>query len=211
MSTRPEIVSATADSPTRIGTTHAIKASAVLLLPGWKDSGRGHWQTCWEARHGDRRVVQADWLWPRRGDWMARLDDVLLAEPRPVRLAAHSLGCHLVAAWAAHSRHTARVHGALLVAPPDLERPDLPPQLAPWRPVVRRRLPFPAVAVLSDDDPFGSLTSTRRLVEAWGCDPVRVLPGAGHLNADTGLGDWPEGRGWLDALPGGDAVRSAPG
>ena len=50
----------------------------VLLLPGWLDSGPGHWQTLWEAKHGDRRVTQADWLWPKRGDWMARLEEVLL-------------------------------------------------------------------------------------------------------------------------------------
>lgn len=177
--------------------------SPVLLLPGWLDSGPGHWQTRWAQRHGDRRVEQSDWTWPRRGDWMARLDEVLLAEPVPVRLAAHSLGCHLVAAWAAHSRHTARVLGALLVAPPDLDRPDLPPALAPWRPVVRRRLPFPALAVLSDDDPYGVAAITRPLVEAWGCDPVHVVAGGGHLNADSGLGDWPAARAWLDALPGG--------
>ncbi|HEV8689766.1 MAG TPA: alpha/beta hydrolase, partial [Ideonella sp.] len=28
----------------------------VLLLPGWLDSGPGHWQTLWETQHGDLRV-----------------------------------------------------------------------------------------------------------------------------------------------------------
>ena len=50
----------------------------VLLLPGWLDSGPDHWQSRWQALHGDRRVEQDDWLWPRRGDWMARLEEVLL-------------------------------------------------------------------------------------------------------------------------------------
>ena len=77
----------------------------VLTLPGWQGSGPAHWQSLWEARHGDRRVEQHDWLHPRRGDWMARLEEVLLAEPAPVWLAAHSLGCQLVAAWASHSAH----------------------------------------------------------------------------------------------------------
>ena len=45
--------------------------------------------------------------------------DVLLAQPAPVLLAAHSLGCALVAAWAAHSNNTHLVRGALLVAPGD--------------------------------------------------------------------------------------------
>jgi predicted alpha/beta hydrolase family esterase len=98
----------------------------VLLLPGWLDSGPGHWQTRWQDAHGFERVQQADWTWPRRGDWMVQLEEAVLADPRPALLAAHSLGCHLVAAWAAHSRHADRC-GALLVAPPDLDRDDLPP------------------------------------------------------------------------------------
>ena len=178
----------------------ADRPSRVLLLPGWQGSGPRHWQSLWEAGHGDLRVEQHDWDWPRRGDWMARLEEVLAAQPAPVRLAAHSLGCHLVAAWAAHTRHPQRVRGALLVAPPHLERPDLPPALAPWRPAVRRRLPFPAVAVLSDDDPYSPLDAAERLVADWGCTEIRRLPGRGHLNADSGLADWPEARTWLSAL-----------
>ena len=126
----------------------------VLLLPGWLDSGAEHWQSRWERLFGYRRVQQADWVWPRRGDWMARLDEVLLEVERPALLAAHSLGCHLVAAWAAHSRHTARVQGALLVAPPDTEREDAPPQLHGWAPMVRTALPFPSIALLSRDYKF---------------------------------------------------------
>src|SRR5512145_909274 len=99
----------------------------VLLLPGWLDSGPDHWQSRWEALHGDRRVQQSDWLWPKRGDWMARLEEVLLEDETAALLVAHSLGCQLVAAWAAHSQHSARVRGALLVAPPDIEREDMPP------------------------------------------------------------------------------------
>ena len=81
----------------------------ILLLPGWQDSGPTHWQSRWEALHGDTRVQQHDWMWPKRGDWMMQLEEAVLADPRPAVLVAHSLGCQLVAAWASHSRHTARV------------------------------------------------------------------------------------------------------
>lgn len=172
----------------------------VLTLPGWQGSGPGHWQTLWEARHGDTRVEQADWFWPRRGDWMARLDEVLLATPGAAWLVAHSLGCHLVAAWAAHSRHTARVRGALLVAPPDLDRDDLPPQLASWRPAVRQRLPLPAVLLHSSNDPYCSRDSALALAQAWGAQPHDLGP-RGHVNAESGLGDWPQGRRWLPVGP----------
>ena len=176
-----------------------LESHRVLVLPGWLDSGPGHWQTLWEQQHGFTRVQQADWLWPRRGDWMARLDEVLLETEQPALLVAHSLGCQLVAAWAAHSRHTARVTGALLVAPPDTEREDMPPNLSTWRPIVRARLPFAATAVFSSDDPFCDAERALAMAEAWGAAPVEAGP-RGHLNADSGLGDWPEGLARLQAL-----------
>jgi uncharacterized protein len=168
------------------------KTHRVLLLPGWMNSGDGHWQTRWEQAHGFRRVEQADWVWPRRGDWMTCLEEALLAEPRPAVLAAHSLGCHLVAAWAAHSKHTHRVRGALLVAPPDLDRADMPPQVTTWRPVLRRHLPFPTVLAHSDDDPYCSAAAAEQLAAEWGSS-AWLLPGRGHVNAESGLGDWPDG------------------
>jgi predicted alpha/beta hydrolase family esterase len=144
-------------------------------------------------------VVQSDWLWPKRGDWMARLEEVLLESDETALLVAHSLGCQLVAAWAAHSQHTARVHGALLVAPPDIEREDMPPNLVPWRPIVRRRLPFAALAVTSSDDPYCASERSARMARDWGAERIDI--GArGHINGESGLGDWPEGRALLDRL-----------
>jgi predicted alpha/beta hydrolase family esterase len=176
-----------------------MTTARVLLLPGWQNSGPGHWQSRWEALRGFQRVDQDDWLWPRRGDWMARLEDTLLTDDRPVLLVAHSLGCHLVAAWAGHSRHTTRVAGALLVAPPDAERADLPPQVQAWAPIHRQLLPFASTTVLSTDDPFGDASRGLQLAAAWGSEVVS--PGAaGHIHADSGLGDWPEGIALLQAV-----------
>ena len=181
----------------------------VLLLPGWLDSGPSHWQSRWEQAHGHRRVTQSDWLWPKRGDWMARLEEVLLESEAPALLVAHSLGCHLVAAWAAHSRHTARVRGALLVALPDIERDDMPPNLQAWRPVLRQRLPFASVAVVSQDDPYSAPERSAALAAQWGAEVVNAGP-AGHLNGDSGLGDWPEGHGLLQLLSQRSACAATP-
>jgi predicted alpha/beta hydrolase family esterase len=171
----------------------------VLLLPGWQNSGPGHWQTHWESLHGDLRVSQHDWQQPLRGDWITHLEEVVQQQTEPVVFAAHSLGCHLVLAWAALSRNTHRVVGALLVAPPDALQANFPAQLYSWRPPVRTRLPFQSILVASNNDPYCSQAAAEQLAADVGASfqPVEAL---GHINAESGLGDWPEGRAWLQAL-----------
>ena len=171
----------------------------VLILPGWQNSGPQHWQSQWQATHGFERVEQADWDWPRRGDWMARLDEALLSVAQPAVLVAHSLGCQLVAAWAGHSRHTGRVQGALLVAPPDTAREDMPPQLSTWHQIATARLPFATHVVYSTDDPFCAADRARSMAAAWGARATAV-GACGRLNGDSGLGAWPEGLAWLNEL-----------
>lgn len=176
-----------------------MKASNILVLPGWQNSGPGHWQSLWEQRYGYRRVQQHDWVRPLRGDWSARLEEVVLDADGPVLLVAHSLGCILAAWWAAHSRHTAKVHGALLVAPGDVERPEVAAQIRGWAPIARQRLPFPAVLVGSRNDPYCSHERAEGLAHHWG---ARFVDGGhkGHITAESGLGDWPEGHALLCAL-----------
>ena len=59
----------------------------ILLLPGWQNSGPGHWQSLWEDQFGDLRVEQHDWMLPLRGDWISRLEDVVQQQNGPVLLA----------------------------------------------------------------------------------------------------------------------------
>lgn len=171
----------------------------ILLLPGWQNSGPGHWQTRWESVYGDRRVDQHEWMRPLRGDWSIRLEEEVLAAPGQVVLAAHSLGCILTAAWAAHSRNTLKVRGALLVAPGDLERDDLRQLIPGWAPIVRQPLPFPAVLIAANDDPYCEASRSKQLAADWGARFIDAGTG-GHLNAESGLGDWPEGRQLLNDL-----------
>ena len=170
----------------------------VLVLPGWQNSGPGHWQTRWEALYGDQRVEQNDWMHPLRGDWMMRLDEAIgeleAADESPqVVLVAHSLGCHLVSAWAAHSGKTRYVKAALLVAPPDVERDEFRAALHSFTPIVRDALPFPALAAISSDDAFCDAARARAMAADWGARVVEAGP-RGHLNSHSGLVDWPEGR-----------------
>ena len=179
-----------------------MKASNVLLLPGLFNSAPDHWQSHWERAYGYVRVEQHDWERPLRGDWMNRLEEVLLDCDEPAVLVAHSLGCLLTAAWAAHSRQTARVKAALLVAPPDVELPSLQaelPVLYSWSPVVRQRLPFPSLLLGSQDDPYCSLERAQEFAQAWGSEFMDTGK-SGHINAETGFGPWTDGHSLLQKL-----------
>ena len=72
-----------------------------LIVPGWQGSSDDHWQTHWQnSLPNSTRVEQADWLTPRREDWIAALAEAIAADSTPVILIAHSLGCITVAHWA---------------------------------------------------------------------------------------------------------------
>ncbi|MET0311656.1 MAG: alpha/beta hydrolase [Burkholderiaceae bacterium] len=176
-----------------------MKPSNVLILPGWQDSGPRHWQSLWAERHGYRRVEQHDWVRPLRGDWLTRLEETVIESDEATVLVAHSLGCQLVAAWAAHSQNTRRVKGALMVAPPDTAREDVAGLLPGWAPELGYKLPFRSVVVASQDDPFCAFGRARQFATAWGSQFIDYGD-SGHINADSGLASWPEGHVLLQDL-----------
>ncbi|MES2414488.1 MAG: alpha/beta fold hydrolase [Pseudomonadota bacterium] len=171
----------------------------VLILPGWHNSGPEHWQSLWQESYGFARVEQHSWTHPLRGDWISRLEDVLLSCDEPAVLVAHSLGCIHIAAWASHSKNTHRVKAALMAAPPDLERDDVRDMLPSWSPMPLQKLPFESVLFASSNDPFCKPERARQFAQAWGSE----LQDAGeraHLNAESGLGDWPQAYAKLQQL-----------
>jgi len=54
------------------------------------------------------------------------------------------------------------------------------------------RFAFPSTVVASSDDPYGSAAHAAALAAAWGSHFVDIGP-CGHINADSKLGDWPQG------------------
>jgi predicted alpha/beta hydrolase family esterase len=177
--------------------------TSILILPGLFNSGEGHWQTVWESMLPNAsRVQQGDWDKPKRGDWVAALDAAIAATEGEVVLAAHSLGCALTAWWATlqtGASHLQKVKGALLVAPPDVEREDFPDFVNGFAPMPQRRLPFNTIVAASSDDPWCALPRAQAWATKWGAQFHDIGP-RGHINADSGLGDWAQGRDWLASL-----------
>ena len=168
------------------------------MLPGYDNSGPGHWQTLWENAHPEyRRVPQRSWTEPVCDEWVAALDAAIVAAAQPVVLVGHSLGCLTIVHHA--RRHARAVHGALLVAPPNADDPTFSPTIKGFRPIPRERLPFPSIVVVSDDDWYIDPDTARTLADAWGGRFV-LVPKGGHINTDAGFGPWPEGERLLAQL-----------
>lgn len=176
----------------------------IIIVPGWRNSGPDHWQSLWAQQlpHAER-VEQDDWLVPHREPWVAALEQLVLSRPEPVVLAAHSLGCITAAHMGPEA--SARVRGALLVAPADPERRA---QLADFAPVPYAPLPYRSVLVASSNDPYCPIRRAGAYARAWGSEFVR-LQNAGHINVESGFGDWPLGLALLQSLMQGDSWQPA--
>ena len=168
----------------------------VLLVPGIYNSGPLHWQSLWQTQHaGLVRVEQVDWAYPVCTDWVQALDDAIAQSPQPPVVVAHSLGCLVAAHWA--SRAQRPVHALLLVAVPDPLGPNFPADANGFAPVPTT-LPPPgqparqATLVSSSNDPYSNSAFVARCATLWAAEHRDVGP-LGHINADSGLGDWPEG------------------
>ncbi len=157
----------------------------VLLVPGLHDSGPGHWQTLWQRENpGFLRVVQPDFEAPELDRWAAVIACAIDGAGAPPIVVAHSFGC--LATIRAVQVHRRALAGALLVAPADPDhfgvRSSLP----------SARLPFPSTLVGSTDDPWLKFVKAGALAAQWG-SRFEGCANVGHINADSGLGAWPDG------------------
>lgn len=172
----------------------------TIILPGIGGSGETHWQTLWERSDPTMvRLQPASWDAPVLEDWIRALDQVVTGSAQPPLLVAHSLGCLLVAHWAARDDRPS-VRGAFLVASPDAESSAFPiVEAATFRQVPELPLPFPALMIASQNDPYATVEHSRRRAGQWRAGLV-VLGLLGHINAGSDLRAWAEGAMLLEAF-----------
>jgi uncharacterized protein len=164
----------------------------ILVIPGLGNSGPQHWQRRWASRLQTARVVeQEEWENPQLEPWVRTISHAIMMATRPVVLVAHSLGVSAVVHTAQRLKDT-KVRGAFLVSPPDHEGETIPPEAQSFAPVPRDPLPFPSVLVASTNDELVSPERAADFASAWGSELHFAGP-AGHINAASGHGPWPEG------------------
>lgn len=161
-----------------------------LIIPGLNNSGPKHWQSFWEKSLPDTsRIVQSNWENPQKEDWVERLSRHIAELKTETVLVAHSLGSITAAEWLLREKNPL-VRGAFLVAPADADSVE---RIRSFAPVPLSKLPVPSIIIASENDPYLSMDRAKEFAKAWGADLVDVGM-LGHINAETNLGEWPEGR-----------------
>lgn len=181
---------------------HLTIQHKILTIPGLNNSGPTHWQSLWERRFARcERVELGQWDSPDKDLWVDRIANAISVEPDPVLIVAHSLGCHAFAHWFAGASSVARdrIVGALLVAPPDLTQLRRNHRIAGFADSPALSSQTPMIVVASDDDPYAKTAHVWRLSRHWDARFVNAGP-FGHINADSGIGDWPYGQYLLASL-----------
>lgn len=161
----------------------------VLIAPGLHNSGPEHWQSRWQRLFpAFERVQQDDWDAPDLPRWSARVDQLRRQDTRPALIVAHSFGA--LASVHSVARDPDGVLGLLLVAPADPDKFGVAALLP------QHGLPVPSIMVGSTNDPWMAAPRAELWARRW---HSRFINGGalGHINAESGLGDWPEG---LEAL-----------
>ncbi|MBS7807976.1 alpha/beta hydrolase [Variovorax sp. PCZ-1] len=172
--------------------------STILILPGICNSGDAHWQTRWEKLHAQhprfqlKRIAQTDWDHPICAQWVQALEQHVRNAGQGTVLVAHSLACLMLVHWAAQTTLAQHIDQALLVAVPDPQGAAFPRDASGFGKLPGTRLPFPSKLLCSSNDPYSSLDFSRRCAAKWGCS-LSELGALGHINDQSGLGDWPQG------------------
>ncbi|MFQ2195190.1 RBBP9/YdeN family alpha/beta hydrolase [Aeromonas jandaei] len=164
----------------------------ILLVPGLHNSGPDHWQSRWHEHFPYwQRMAGLPWEKPDLTVWSAKLASKLRSRRSRVHLVAHSFGA--LTAIAAARLQPEKVASLFLVAPADPARFG----------IVDERLEGPlqvsAQLVASRNDPWMSFERAEYWSRQWQV-PLLDAGSAGHINAQSGHGDWHQGLELLGSL-----------
>ena len=165
----------------------------TLILHGWGGSDWPHWQA-WLASElaKDYGTVSFPLIqhphYPHLNRWKKQVKKYL-SDFKPDTVICHSLANTL---WfhLCHDGDIEEVQNLLLVAPPRLNCAiETIKSFFPIKPP-KSLFAKKAMMVASSDDPYMSMDEAWALQEALQI-PMKVLEKAGHINADSGYGEWP--------------------
>lgn len=169
-----------------------LSEQRVLIVPGLHGSEPAHWQSRWQRLYPSfERVDQDDPHTPDLAVWSERFQQILRRSTQPTLAVAHSFGALTTVHAAAQG--APNLIGALLVAPADPEKFGLSS-------IMRvRSMMAPTVLVGSRSDPWMESERARMWADIWGAEFL-CAGDLGHINAESGIGDWPFGLSLLEKM-----------
>ncbi len=165
----------------------------VLLLHGWGGSDFPHWQS-WLAGELAKDYGCVDFIklpdydFPKCSVWMeAAVKEIEIF--RPDIVVCHSLANTLWFHLCNEGMIADEVLKLYLVAPPSLQCAI--EELESFFPVAPPHKLFAKKVqlVVSENDPYMELDEAKQLAQTFRCE-IEVLHNAGHINADSGYGEW---------------------
>jgi predicted alpha/beta hydrolase family esterase len=172
----------------------------ILIVSGLGDSGEEHWQSHWlKEIENSQKVMQTEWHKPQLENWLSTLTTTINSIEGPIILVAHSLAVVLIAHWS-KLNDCHKIAAALFVAAADVDSDKhTPSEIWNFAPIPLLPFPYPSILVTSSDDPYIAVDRAEYLANNWGSDFINV--GAhGHLNSESQLGNWQEGKLLLHSL-----------
>jgi len=148
--------------------SHAQQGPAILAVPGDRYFGPAR---AVAERGGHSLVELGMWDNPHRNTWVNKLNLAIHRAGSPVVLVADGFACLAAIWWAEYERpkYGSPIAGALLVSPPDVDRPGSDPRLARFGSCPSQPLPFPAFVVAGANESAELKNTYRRLSVEWGC------------------------------------------
>lgn len=154
----------------------------TILVPGLRDSDEHHWQSCWSRRFPFwKRISQRNWLEPDIDAWVSAIRRELATCQRPAVLVGHSFGA--LAACRLIQTQKVNIAGIVMVAPAEPSLFELDEAVLPGR------LRVPSLLFASRNDPLMTFKRAQYWAQCWGGRLID-LGDAGHINAESGFGDW---------------------
>ncbi len=172
-----------------------------LFLAGYGNSTGEHWQAKWFTQFSGGIWVEQDWEQPKRDDWVSAINSTLEKTSEPLVVISHSLGGLAFIEWANQYPDLLRdkIRGAFLVALPDANAESFPAVIQGFANTPMNKIPVPTLMLVSQDDPYASVERSCFFASALGSELISVDK-KGHINSASGLGDWPDGKQYLQAF-----------
>src|SRR5579859_1254434 len=178
------------------------RSPVCLLMPGSDTLPAHHWMPIWSRERPECELVELGSRHdPIRNVWITRIDQAVGAAGAPAVIVAHDIACLALVWWASMLGEDAAgpVCGALLVAPPDVNRVSATASHSRFAPRPRQLLPFPSILVASAGDPYAAIERSQEMARDWGAAFV-ATDVDGHIDAHARMGAWEDGQALLDIL-----------